>query len=188
MVSADYLKNVSDKTINSLAEFHAVYPLRLGMPKEELRRRLELPSNLYQEVLVILGNLKLIIEEGNFVRTVAHFPAFSDPQEQQAIKFIQALERQPYAPPTDIKVDSEILSLLVSQGRIVKISEEIHFAPEPYEDVVQKIQEFIREKGKISVGDLRDMFNTSRKYALPFLEHLDNRKITQRVGDDRVLV
>ena len=87
-----------------------------------------------------------------------------------------------------MKVDQEIVSLLVSQGRVVKISEEIHYAPIPYGEVVQKIENFIREKGKISVGDLRDMVNTSRKYALPFLEHLDSQKITRRVGDDRVLI
>ena len=135
-----------------------------------------------------MENLNLTIEEASTIRMVSHQPTLSEIQEQQAGKFIEALERQPYSPPTDMKVDQEIVSLLVSQGRVIKISEEIHYAPIPYGEVVQTIENFIREKGKISVGDLRDMVNTSRKYALPFLEHLDSQKITRRVGDDRVLI
>ena len=30
------------------------------------------------------------------------------------------------------------------------------------------------------------MFGTTRKYAIPFLEHLDSLGVTQRVGDSRV--
>ncbi len=188
LASADYIRNVSDKTTTNLTQFHAAYPLRLGMPKEELRRRLNLPANQYQEVLSIMEKMKLTIEEASTIRIVSHQPTLSEIQEQQAGKYIEALQKQPYSPPTDMKIDQEVLSLLVSQRRVVKISEEIHYAPVPYKEVVQKIENFIQEKGKISVGDLRDMVNTSRKYALPFLEHLDSQKITRRVGDDRVLI
>ena len=31
------------------------------------------------------------------------------------------------------------------------------------------------------------MFNTSRKYAMALLEYMDAKKITRRVGDDRVV-
>jgi selenocysteine-specific elongation factor len=33
---------------------------------------------------------------------------------------------------------------------------------------------------------MRDLFGTTRKYAIPFLEHLDEQKVTRRVGDVRV--
>ena len=41
--------------------------------------------------------------------------------------------------------------------------------------------------GKVSLGEVRDMFKTSRKYAQALLEYLDSKKITRRVGDERVL-
>jgi selenocysteine-specific elongation factor len=53
--------------------------------------------------------------------------------------------------------------------------------------MVGKISAYIREKGEISVGDVRDMFNTSRKYALVLMDYLDQQRITRRVGDVRVL-
>ena len=37
-----------------------------------------------------------------------------------------------------------------------------------------------------SVADLRDTFGTTRKYAVPFMEHLDEIRLTRRQGDVRV--
>ena len=46
---------------------------------------------------------------------------------------------------------------------------------------------FVKEKGSITVADLRDLVNTSRKYAVPLLEYLDRIHFTRREGDRRVL-
>jgi len=37
------------------------------------------------------------------------------------------------------------------------------------------------------VAGVRDLTGTSRKYSLAILAHLDERRVTRRVGDDRVL-
>jgi len=45
----------------------------------------------------------------------------------------------------------------------------------------------IKSRGKVTVAEIRDLFHTSRKYALALMEYLDTQKITRRVGDARVL-
>ncbi|MHB8621488.1 MAG: SelB domain-containing protein, partial [Chloroflexota bacterium] len=45
----------------------------------------------------------------------------------------------------------------------------------------------LKRERTITVAQFRDLFQTSRKYALAFLEHLDERKITRRLGDERIL-
>ena len=52
----------------------------------------------------------------------------------------------------------------------------------------ERILAHLREHGAITVEDVRDAFGTSRKYALPLLEHLDQQHITGRQGDQRVLL
>jgi selenocysteine-specific elongation factor len=55
------------------------------------------------------------------------------------------------------------------------------------EVLVNKVQVHLQNKGSITLAELRDMVQTSRKYALPLLEYMDNMGITLRKGDIRVL-
>jgi selenocysteine-specific elongation factor len=52
---------------------------------------------------------------------------------------------------------------------------------------VAGITAHLKSHGRVTVAEVRDMFSTSRKYALALMEHLDSQKITRRVGDERVL-
>ena len=42
-------------------------------------------------------------------------------------------------------------------------------------------------QGSITVAQVRDLLGASRKYALAFMEYLDEQRITKRMGDIRVL-
>ncbi|MBI4198479.1 MAG: SelB C-terminal domain-containing protein [Chloroflexi bacterium] len=53
--------------------------------------------------------------------------------------------------------------------------------------MVDRAINHLKAEGKITVAQVRDMFGTSRKYALALMEHLDQRRITRRTGDERVL-
>jgi selenocysteine-specific elongation factor len=80
-----------------------------------------------------------------------------------------------------------LLNLLIEQRRVVKVSEGVIFAASAYDEMVEKITTYIKERGRVTLAEVRDMFGTSRKYSQAILEHLDNKGITRRVGDERVL-
>ena len=82
---------------------------------------------------------------------------------------------------------TEVLNALIQQRKLVQVSEGVLFLKETYEEMVKRVIEHIREKGSITVAQVRDMFAASRKYALALMEHLDEHKVTKRVGDERVL-
>ena len=69
----------------------------------------------------------------------------------------------------------------------MKVSDSVVFSALVYNEMVAKIVDHLKVKGKVSLAEVRDMFQTSRKYAQALLEHLDGEKITRRVGDERVL-
>jgi selenocysteine-specific elongation factor len=68
------------------------------------------------------------------------------------------------------------------------VAPDLVYLPEAFEQIVATVVAAIRERGPISVASVRDLTGTSRKYALAIVAHLDERRITRRVGDDRVLV
>ncbi len=102
-----------------------------------------------------------------------------------------AFAQSPYAPPSAKRcieqVGEEIFRHLLEQGELVAVSSEVVFTRPTYEAMVEAIRNQLQEKGEISVAEVRDLFQTSRKYALPLLEHLDRIGVTVRVGDVRRL-
>ncbi len=81
----------------------------------------------------------------------------------------------------------EDLENLGRRGEVVKVNGSVVFATSVYNEMVDRVTAHIKAQDKITLAEVRDMFNTSRKYALAFLEHLDEKKITRRIGDERVL-
>ena len=129
----------------------------------------------------------VIVEEGTLVRLPGHQPKLSSAQEQDAKSYLRVLESEPYAPPTDVPIDSEVLNLLADQGRVVRVSESVVFESSAYQRMVDRILDYTRERGEVTVADVRDMFGASRKYALAIMDYLDHQRVTRRVGDVRVL-
>ena len=83
--------------------------------------------------------------------------------------------------------DQSALNALIESGELVPASADILFRKTDYEFMIEKIRNELLLKGTITLGQVRDLFNTSRKYAQALLEHLDSAGITMREGDFRKL-
>jgi selenocysteine-specific elongation factor len=110
----------------------------------------------------------------------------SAPQQNSINVFLKALAEQPYAPPTELIPEPDLLNLLIEKKQAVKLTEGVVLSWKAYEEMVTVVQVQLAAKGKITLAEVRDRFLTSRKYAQALLEHLDAEKITRRVGDERV--
>jgi selenocysteine-specific elongation factor len=76
---------------------------------------------------------------------------------------------------------------LVDDGVLARMGEDIYLHREAYSGMKATLTEFLRANGKISVPGFKDLVGISRKYAIPFLEHFDETRVTRRLGDERVL-
>ena len=110
-----------------LRAYHDQYPLRKGAPAQEIRSRLGLPQSVYLRALSLLTAEGIVMEDGQMVRLPGHEVTFSSKMEQQVARFLQALEREPYSPPTDQPMDSELLGALVELGKVVRIGDSVVF-------------------------------------------------------------
>ncbi|MFC2020850.1 selenocysteine-specific translation elongation factor [Chloroflexota bacterium] len=169
-----------------LQDYHRKYPIRLGMPKAELGSRLEL-GKYSPAVWQRLSDEGIVSEEGLAVRLSSFQIKLTQTQQDMIDAFVRSLAQNPYAPPGDRIPEPDLLNLLIEQGGVVKISDSVVFATPAYEEMVEKTTAHIKSNGKATLGEVRDLFQTSRKYVLALLEHMDEKKITRRIGDDRVL-
>ena len=179
--------SVADRAREFLAAYHRQFPLRNGASKEELRSRLRIPPQAFNNALPRLQEDGVLVEEGAVVRLPDHRRHLTDDQQRAADAYLRLLESQPYSPPTDSPIDLEVLNLLDEEGKVVKVSESVVFATSAYSEMADRITAYIQDRGEITVADVRDLFGTSRKYALALMDYLDHRRVTRRVGDARVL-
>lgn len=175
-----------------LAAYHARYPLRPGMGREGLRSALRMDPRVFNGWIARAAAEGLLVDEAATVRLPEHEVRFS-PQQQQAVDDLLARFRAaPYTTPSVKEaaalVGEEVLGVLLARGDLVQVSPEVLFLRETYEEMVARIRSHIREHGSITLAQVRDLFQTSRKYAQALLEYLDSVGVTRRVGDERVLV
>ena len=121
------------------------------------------------------------------VRLPEHSPQPTAEQQNRVDAFLQRLGENPFMPTLEPLPEPDLLSLLVEQRKVVRLSDDVIFLASVYDEMVEKVVAHMKAQGKVTVAEVRDLLRTSRKYALGLMEHLDAQKVTRRVGDERVL-
>jgi selenocysteine-specific elongation factor len=171
----------------TLTNFHADYPLRLGMPLQDFRGQLRLKSAAFGAVSDSLHSEGAIATDESTVRIPSHNPALSPEQESEAEAYLRLISTDRYSPSTESSINIEILQHLAERGDVVRISGDIVYPTNAYDEMESKIVESGANGQEISITSVREIFGTSRKYTLAVLEYMDSKGITRRTGDSRFI-
>ncbi len=177
--------------LEKVSSYHTAYPLRSGMPLEELKSQSGLKDDLFKLTIGSLTESGQLVQEGPNIREEDFQIQFSSPQQKNIEDLLAAFAENPTQPPSvaDCRaaVGDEVYNALASSGKLIQISSEVVFRLADYQMMVKKLREKIEKEGSITVAQARDMFGSSRKYMLAFLERLDAEGVTVREGDLRRL-
>lgn len=172
-----------------VGEFHRTHPLRKGIPKEELKRRLRLtPSRLADDVFASAEDDGVIVDDGQSVRLAAFEIVLEGPRRTLADRYLAAIQAAPNAPPgpTEFGIDVETLGALIDRREVIKVADGVIFAPGAVAEIERDTVDLIEAHGPLTLAAFRDHFGSSRKYAQALLEYFDAQRVTRRVGDERV--
>lgn len=190
-ISSDGWKRLVGSLVGTLGDYHRDFPLRSGMPKEELRGKLRLSPAAFREVIVRAAQEGHVVSAGAVVRLAHHEVRFDAQQRARLEALLEAYRASPYAPPSRAEAialaGQDVFDALVEQRRLVRVAPDLYYLDGAYQEMMEGVVAFIKEHGSVSVAEVRSLFGISRKYILPFLQHLDDLRVTRRVGDDRVL-
>ncbi len=179
------------KVVELLQDYHRRFPLRAGMPREELKSRLGLSPRAFGEAAGKAAAEGILVESEAMLALSEHRVKLGREQQGQVDRLLATYAQNPYSPPSlaesEALVGAEVLSSLIEQGQLVKVSDTVLFAAETYAKMTQAVIHHLQREGSITLAQVRDMFSTSRKYAQALLEHLDDARVTKRVGDERIL-
>ena len=192
LISKRYLEELINITKSYISDYHNKFPLRRGIPREELKSKLYLDVNSFNLLIDKFCAMNLLLADEAILCFPDHTANLSDSDAENFENIVRMFESDPYNPPSMKQVldiaGSELFSFMISQGILISINSELVFLIETYNDMLLRVKSYIADCGSISVAEFRDLCCTSRKYALGFLEHLDSQGITIRIGDRRKLV
>jgi selenocysteine-specific elongation factor len=191
LISTEAYRRHAEGIEEILSFYHAAHPLRAGMPRERLKSETGLDSQVFDAILERMSKQGILVESGAMVRLQDHLVVFSDSQKAAVEELLAAFDASPYGPPSvrqseDI-LGEELLRALIETGRLVQVGEDVLLQPEVVREMQEAVVRQIRSEGGITLAELRDQFDTSRKYAVALLEYLDRKGITVRRGDLRQL-
>ena len=183
---------IDERIRKILGDYHQANQLRIGMPIEEMRSKMGMETKLATFLL------EQAVKEGHVVLVPGqvylkdHTVQLNERDKKSVDQLLMKFDSDPYAPPSKKEATQEIgedlVRFLLESGSLVQVSEDVIFNSDAYEEMVDKVKGGLKESGTITVAEVRDKFQTSRKYALALMEHLDAIGLTVREEDKRRLV
>ena len=171
----------------TVSDYVKQFPLRAGLPREDLRSRLGLPQRAFGFLQQRLLNAGALALNDSAFDLPGRSAALSEAQQAQVDGLLQRLHEQGARPEVDAGLDAELLEYLESRRLIVRLKGGVSLDRAHYERMLSETTALLDEQERATLADVRDRLGTSRKIAQAFLEHLDTQRVTRRVGDARVL-
>jgi selenocysteine-specific elongation factor len=185
--------------LDYLKEFHRKNPLQPGAMKEELKSKLppQVDSRLFNHILSTLTGEKKIIVDKETVRLSAHTISLKEEEKDLRKKMVLLYAQGKLQPPLVKEVAAEltvseselkpVLQLLVKEGTLVKVKEDLYFHQQAMQEIEGKLIQFLQQNKEMSPTQFKEVSQVTRKFAIPLMEHFDAKKLTMRIGDKRVL-
>ena len=191
VIAQPHWHELRDRADRAVSSYHGKFPLRRGIPREELKSRLGLSARVFNAVVSKLVSEQLLADLASSVARTGHAIRLDASQQAKAQALLRRFAQQPYSPPTmkecQAEAGEELVDALIELGELTPVSAEVIFRKQDYDSMVAWVRSALKQKGHITLAEVRDLFNTSRKYAQALLEHLDATGVTRRDGDYRRL-
>jgi len=176
----------------SIDNAHEKQPEQRGLELVDLRATLRgQPDDVFEALISDLCTTGFV-RTGTVIARASHRATMPAQIQPAAEKIRTALAVKPFDPPPrkEIAQDRHLqqaLRFLIEQGEIIEVSSHAILLRENFECMKSAVVAFISSHGPATVSQLRQELGSSRRIIIPFLEHLDRARITQRDGDKRQL-
>ncbi len=194
-----YFEDLISKITRELDIFHKANPLKAGIPKEELRSKFlgNIKPKLGESFINLLINKNIVKQTKESISLTDFDVEFNSEQKEIRVKLEDIFMKEKFSnfdlEELFTKLDynskdiRQVYHALIDLDVLVLLKSDIIIHKNIYLESLEKARKYLNEHDFITAGDFRDVLNTSRKYAIALLEDFDQKKITKRIDDKRVL-
>lgn len=188
VLSGQAFGEVQEALVSTLRRHQQANPLEPGMPRAAARAALDLDPKPFDEIVEELHRRGLVVADTNGLRTPDHTPASGGPQREELLRILEdAGSSPPGLAELQGRFEPALIRSAMRSGELVQISPDLIFPAATIEALKGMVARSIAGSGPMTVAAFRDIAGTTRKYAVPLLEYLDQTGFTRRQGDTRVL-
>lgn len=84
----------------------------------------------------------------------------------------------------DEKIVNDVIAMLVYEEVLVKLAEDLYTKKSFVDEAKEKIKAVLQENNLITIAQVRDMLENSRKNAKILIEYMDSIKVTKKIGGE----
>lgn len=191
-------KNIEKDMIKYLQNYHNKNHLSQGINKEELRKVVfnNLDKGIFDQLLKKSEEEHVISVNGSII-SLYDFTVTYNPTEKKLYDKIENYYLECGYNPKKLNEVIQSLDLtsdnliiienLYNDDKLVRLNQDIVLHNKWVEASKALIQKYIQENSSITLGEFRDLVDSSRKIILPLLDYFDQIGFTKRVEDKRVL-
>jgi selenocysteine-specific elongation factor len=191
----DYLDELFVSSRNIINNFHIHNPLLAGIKINDLYKQLNISINLkvfkaliplfkdfiLKEDIISFNNFKIRLtteqkHRKNLIMTKMKHNGYSLYNFKELDQLFNEVD------------DHNLIKMMIDQKQIYIINHEYLILDRMYNNLSKILEKLEKEKGCIFLSDFKQEIDTSRKYALMFLEHFDSVAVTERIDDYRLII
>jgi selenocysteine-specific elongation factor len=198
-IHSSLLTALTERAVALLENYHKQFPLRIGMPKEELRSALgkDVDTKAFASLTSGWQQQNRIFTEGATAR-LADFQVELNERQKALLErmesfyqecgiatpTIEEVSREVKAPPDAV---TALLRVGAERGQFVRVADGVYYDRETLGHLQQLVRDQVTQHGGITVATFRDLTDSNRKFSLQALEYFDTIRFTRREGDTRTL-
>ncbi len=187
-------RRAAEQTIGTtLRAYEEKYPYRYGMKKAEVQAThfQKIKPNVFDKILELLIGAGCLKRVDEFLCT-PEYEVRKDKTYDKVSKLLLdtfAKAKYDFARYSEIGLGGadraaadDILNILLEEKQVVKVTEDMYTLADYMERAKEVIEKKLAEDPVITIAQVRDLFETSRKSAKPILEYMDSIKVTKKTG------
>lgn len=193
------ITRAANSIVDWLRRFHESDPLSVGADRKAMENYFAYldSKQVFQMALMQLATEKRIQKTGDLIALEGFGPQLTTNERKLLAQIIDQFAKSALEPPTieQLQKDAskarnsvvQLVQLAVDQGELVRLDDSILLHSQTVEKIKQELTNALRDGQGITMSDIRQLLNTSRKYSIPLCEYLDKTGFTRREGDLRFL-
>ncbi|MCA9170940.1 MAG: SelB C-terminal domain-containing protein [Planctomycetales bacterium] len=200
LVPAALLDDYADRVAAVLSKWHDQSPLKSRFDRSKLIHEFAYLGDplILQTVLQRMERSKRVRLSDRYVGLADRGPQLSKNEQQLFDQIVELYQSARFQPPTvkeceqqlaakNPKVVKSLISLAASDGILIEFGDQMYLHADRERELRQIMQQRLAVTEGLTVSEIREALETSRKFAVPLCEYLDRIGFTQRSGDLRRL-